>query len=407
MTFRLRRALAGALVLAGTLGGLSGGAAAAGRVTLVPEALGRLSPALVGVEVNGNAYETAYLRWSTAGHELAQARTDLANADAIRAAAEAEAVRREDERIVRQREHIATTEALRAARVDLVQIAVANFMEGTEESGSVFDPGSEDEQARGRVLADVTTERTVASFNAAVSAEVAAARAEGVATEASAAAARARDEAVTLAQRAQERQEAWRVELLATGNDLIRSAPLARVTGSDLSVVTLDAYVQAASRVQGCGIPWSLLAGIGRVESRHGTYGGATVSELGEVSPRIIGIRLDGTNNTMMIADSDGGKYDNDPSIDRAVGPMQFIPSTWRTSGADGNADGQADPHNLYDAAAGAAGYLCKASGAVAGAPDVQRAVFSYNHDSAYVARVVNLAGEYARIQWAAPPSGG
>jgi hypothetical protein len=33
----------------------------------------------------------------------------------------------------------------------------------------------------------------------------------------------------------------------------------------------------------------------------------------------------------------------------------------------------------------------------------VQRAVFSYNHDSAYVARVVNLAGEYARIEWAAP----
>ena len=86
---------------------------------------------------------------------------------------------------------------------------------------------------------------------------------------------------------------------------------------------------------------------------------------------------------------------------------MQFIPSTWRTSGADGNADGQADPHNLYDAAAGAAGYLCKASGGVRGAPDVQRAVFSYNHDAAYVARVVNLAGEYARIEWTAPPSAG
>lgn len=406
MPSRLRRALAGALMVGATLAGLSGSAAGAGGATLVPEALGRLSPSLVGLQVNGTAYETAHLRWSTAGHELAQAQLDLTNAGTIQAEAEAEAVRREDERIVRQREHTATTEALRAARVDLVEIAVANFMEGTEESGSVFDPGSEDEQARGRVLADVTTERTVGAFNAAVGAEVAAARAEAVATEASAAAAQARDEAVMLAQRAAERREAWRVELVASGNDLVRSAPQAHVTGSDLSVVILDAYVRAAATVQGCGIPWSLLAGIGRVESRHGSYGGATVSDLGDVSPRIIGIRLDGTNNTMMIGDSDGGHYDNDPSIDRAVGPMQFIPSTWRTAGADGNSDGQRDPHNLYDAAAGAAGYLCRASGGVAGSPDVQRAVFSYNHDGAYVARVVGLAGEYARIDWTAPPGG-
>jgi membrane-bound lytic murein transglycosylase B len=404
MTFGLRRALAGALVVAGAVSGLGGSATAAEGVTLVPEALGGLSPALVGVHVTGGPYESAHLRWATAGAQLAQARSDLENAAAIRLAAEAEAVRREDERIVRQREHVAATEALEAARVELVGIAVANFMEGNQPPASFFDPGSEDAEARAQVMAELTTNHTVGAFNAATAAEVDAARTEAVATEAAAAAARARDEAVHLAERAVTRQEVWQRERVAAAGELVRTAPQARVAGSDLAVVTLDAYVRAAARVEGCGIGWSLLAGIGRVESRHGTYRGASVDDGGDVVPRIIGIRLDGTNNTMVIGDSDGGAYDGDPTIDRAVGPMQFIPTTWRTAGVDGNGDGRSDPHNLYDAAAAAAGYLCRASGGMDGVPDMDRAVFSYNHDSAYVARVVGLAGEYARLQWAASP---
>lgn len=47
---------------------------------------------------------------------------------------------------------------------------------------------------------------------------------------------------------------------------------------------------------------------------------------------------------------------------------MQFIPSTWSNGGpdgtgwgADGNGDGKKDPHNVFDAALAAGGYLCAA----------------------------------------------
>jgi hypothetical protein len=47
------------------------------------------------------------------------------------------------------------------------------------------------------------------------------------------------------------------------------------------------------------------------------------------------------------------------PCTTRAVGPMQFIASTWRRVQVDGNGDGRGDPDNIYDAALGAAVYLC------------------------------------------------
>ena len=107
-----------------------------------------------------------------------------------------------------------------------------------------------------------------------------------------------------------------------------------------------------------------VVVGITRIESRHGTYGGARLLANGDVDRRIVGIPLDGTNNTEVITDTDGGQYDGDPVYDRAVGPMQFIPSTWRRWAQDGNGDGVKDPNNIYDAADAAAHYLC-ASGSM------------------------------------------
>jgi len=45
---------------------------------------------------------------------------------------------------------------------------------------------------------------------------------------------------------------------------------------------------------------------------------------------------------TAVVVDSDGGALDGDARYDRATGPMQFLPGTWRSIGADGNGDGVA-----------------------------------------------------------------
>src|SRR2546428_764976 len=71
------------------------------------------------------------------------------------------------------------------------------------------------------------------------------------------------------------------------------------------------------------------------------------------VSP-ILGPVLDG-NGFAAIPDTDGGRLDGNQVWDRAVGPMQFLPSTWTTWSADGNGDHRADPNNVFDASLAAA----------------------------------------------------
>ena len=79
--------------------------------------------------------------------------------------------------------------------------------------------------------------------------------------------------------------------------------------------------------------------------------------------------------------------YGRDLSVSSAgaVGWMQFLPSTWKTWGVDGNGDGVADPYNPVDAIFSAARYL-HAAGA---SKDLSRAVFAYNHASWYVQSVL------------------
>jgi membrane-bound lytic murein transglycosylase B len=174
---------------------------------------------------------------------------------------------------------------------------------------------------------------------------------------------------------------------------------LASVQGADFPLVALDAYHRAAATMAleapGCGVQWWALAGISRVEGRHGTYGGSSLDRYGNTTRRIIGIPLDGSNDTAVIGDSDGGALDGDPVHDRAVGPMQFIPTTWARFAADGNGDGIADPHNLYDAALAAARYLCRSSGGLAGDGGLRTAYFAYNHSLAYVDNVLGFARGY------------
>ena len=108
------------------------------------------------------------------------------------------------------------------------------------------------------------------------------------------------------------------------------------------------------TRRPACGIDWSLLAGIGRVESNHGRFRGAVLNSDGTSSPRIMGPPLNGVQFAF-IRDTDGGPFDGDSTYDRAVGPMQFIPATWRAYGVDADGTGSADPFNINDAALGAA----------------------------------------------------
>jgi Transglycosylase SLT domain len=168
---------------------------------------------------------------------------------------------------------------------------------------------------------------------------------------------------------------------------------------SGLPSVAVDAYVRAADRLATedptCGIRWTLLAAIGRVESNHGRFGGAMLRDDGYPTKPIRGIPLDGRPNVALIRDTDGGALDGDTAYDRAVGPMQFIPSTWRSVGVDGNGDGRRDPNNLFDAAYGTARYLCDGDADLRNADARAQAVRRYNNADEYVRVVLNLADMY------------
>ena len=159
----------------------------------------------------------------------------------------------------------------------------------------------------------------------------------------------------------------------------------------------LAAYAGAASvlaeQSPGCHLGWNTLAAIGHIESDDGRHGGAVLSENGYSSVPIIGPKLDG-GAFAGIHDSDKGLWDGDTVWDHAVGPFQFIPQTWRTWGADGNGDGQADPNQMDDAALAAARYLCHA-GDLSTSDGWRRAVLSYNHSESYVDDVAKLANSY------------
>ena len=149
-------------------------------------------------------------------------------------------------------------------------------------------------------------------------------------------------------------------DVLVATSDIAPARLRADVVGEgiDFPLVALDAWVKAAATAP-CRLEWWALAGISKVEGRHGTHGGGRLGARGYPSVKIIGPQLNGAGAFAAVGDTDGGRYDEDPVWDRAVGPMQFIPSTWARWGRDGDGDGTADPFTIYDATAGAAAYLC------------------------------------------------
>ncbi|MEU9477462.1 lytic transglycosylase domain-containing protein [Streptomyces sp. NPDC048191] len=159
--------------------------------------------------------------------------------------------------------------------------------------------------------------------------------------------------------------------------------------GGALPATVFAAYRRAeeelARTAPGCRLRWQLLAAIGQVES--GQARGGRVTPDGTTVTPVLGPRLTG-GAFAVVPDTDGGAYDGDPVYDRAVGPMQFIPSTWARWGADGNGDGHADPDNVYDAALAAGRYLCAGGRDLSNPADLDRAILGYNHSDAYLSTV-------------------
>ncbi|TWF84247.1 transglycosylase protein with SLT domain [Streptomyces capillispiralis] len=173
---------------------------------------------------------------------------------------------------------------------------------------------------------------------------------------------------------------------LRTGERDGRDGPAA---GAALPASVFAAYRRAeaelARTAPGCRLRWQLLAAIGQVESGQ-ARGGRVTADGTTVTP-IRGPRLDGVAFAL-IRDTDGGAYDGDAEYDRAVGPMQFIPSTWARWGADGNGDDRRDPHNVYDAALAAGRYLCAGGRDLSDPAQLDRAILGYNHSTAYLRTV-------------------
>ena len=163
----------------------------------------------------------------------------------------------------------------------------------------------------------------------------------------------------------------------------------------------LEAYANAhammAAAHPNCRITWVTLAAIAAVESKHGKFEGRTLLPDGRPSAPIIGPTLDGSPGVKAIADTDNGLLDGDKVWDHAVGPFQFIPSTWAKWRADGNGDGITDPQNIDDASLAAAQYLCAENRNLSTGDGWLRAILSYNDSLDYAQEVYGFAQSYAR----------
>ncbi len=172
----------------------------------------------------------------------------------------------------------------------------------------------------------------------------------------------------------------------------------------------LTAYQRAAQIInsadKSCNMPWELIAAIGRVESDHGRYNGNTLTDDGVSKPGIFGIALNGKNGTQAINDTDGGQLDNDTVYDRAVGSMQFIPSTWQVVKVDADGDSKRNPQDIDDAALASAVYLCSGNDNLSTRKGQEASVLRYNHSQDYVNLVLRIMEAYSSGDYTAVPSG-
>ncbi len=175
----------------------------------------------------------------------------------------------------------------------------------------------------------------------------------------------------------------------------------------------LDAYTLAAALAPAdCHLSVSLLAAIGQVES--GNLANRSIDANHRAVPAVLGPVLNG-HDVQAIADTDNGRWDGNKVWDRAIGPLQLIPASWRVVGLDMDGDGQRDPQNVYDAAGSAMTYLCSNGRDLATPKGLNEAVLAYNNSEKYLqlvlewktafdaADITGLESESAPTAWAAP----
>ena len=188
----------------------------------------------------------------------------------------------------------------------------------------------------------------------------------------------------------------------------VGSSPATSVVGSlkatGIPASALRAYALAqAAMVEGdeaCHLPWTLMAAIGRVESNHGRVDESTLTRQGKAVPAIVGPSLDGGPGLPHVADTDEGVFDQDGSFDRAVGPMQFLPETWRSIGIDADRDSKLDPQDVDDATLAGAVYLCSGSDDLATPSGLATALGRYNSSPEYADLVVAVKSAYEAGEW-------
>jgi len=174
---------------------------------------------------------------------------------------------------------------------------------------------------------------------------------------------------------------------------------VAMAQGSDIPMSALAAYQRAAAVVttadRACALDWTLLAAVGMVESDHGRLKSSRLDDSGKATPPIYGPALTAPAGDPA-PDTDAGAVDKLTSGDRAVGPMQFIPSTWPLVAVDGDGDGVRDPQDIDDAALAAAVYLCSGDEDLSTDAGKKAALTRYNRSEAYVSTVLKIAKGYS-----------
>jgi len=183
--------------------------------------------------------------------------------------------------------------------------------------------------------------------------------------------------------------------------DVLAAWAAPRAVKLDIPPVAMQAYGYAelitGRTTPRCKLTWTTLAGIAKIESNHGRTNGALLQEDGKSLPAIVGPPLDGQSGRQAIPDTDGGTLDTDRTWDRAVGPMQFLPSTWKQVGVDADNDGVIDINDIDDASLTAAAYLCANGRDLSTLEGWNAAIHSYNVPEEYRAAVFNATNDYGR----------
>lgn len=363
-----------------------------------------IHPDLRTVPVEGAAYQAAVARLGATERRMADAERRGLDADALIAELTlADAALVEDIALTTKRRDKSVTAAARLGR-ELRALAVSRYVRGGV--GTAVDPHLDFDDATAVLRADILVDAVDGGQRRALATHL---------TVVSDTTAHIERQTLVLDE-VRRKADETRAARVRAGEDLVRFTAereedrrrvaeervLSPVIGLDFPLIVLDAYYRAAAtfgaEIPTCGLRWQSLAAIGRTEGVHGSYLGNRVLADGNTERRIVGPPLDGTGGNARVTDTDDGRYDDDTVLDRGVGPMGFLPTSWEMLGRDGNGDGVADPHNIYDSALAAANLLCRLGSGLDTDDGLRRAYFVYNRSERYVQIVLDRTHGYD--QW-------